>query len=309
MSVFARILLKKTLMKKLFIYCLFLFILPVLARAQSIESSSGLYVTDYSGNKVLKLTDGVVVWEHEAPMSNDLWVLENGNVLFVTGHGVLELTPAKDTVFNYQSESLIFACQRLKNGDTFVAECNSGKLLEVKPDGTIRKSVSLLKANEKASDSYMRNARRLDNGNYLVAHYGEKRVCEYDTTGKCIWQKDVPGGPHSVIRIPNGNTLIAVTDMTGDPSIWEVDKKGNLIWSFSNDDVEEDPLKFIGGMQYLSSGDILFANWTGHGNVQDKKHVLLVDRNKKLKVILDNTDLLRTVSSVFLFQNSNKAFH
>ncbi|MGL5546561.1 MAG: PQQ-binding-like beta-propeller repeat protein [Tannerellaceae bacterium] len=296
-------------MKKLFIYCLVLFLLPILTRAQSVDYSSGLYVTDYSGNKVLKLNNGRVEWEHKAPMSNDLWVLENGNVLFVTGHGVLELTSDKDTVFNYQSESLIFACQRLKNGDTFVAECNSGKLLEVKPDGTIRKSVSLLKANEKAPDSYMRNARRLDNGNYLVAHYGEKRVCEYDTNGKCIWQKDVPGGPHSVVRIPNGNTLIAVTDMTGDPGIWEVDQKGNLIWSFSNEDTKGEPLKFIGGMQYLSSGYILFANWTGHGNVQDKKHVLLVDRNKKLKVILDNTDLVRTVSSVFLFQNGNKEFH
>lgn len=34
-----------------------------------------------------------------------------------------------------------------------------------------------------------------------------------------------------------------------------------------------------------------------------------VIRSKKIKVILDNTDLLRTVSSVFLFHNGNKAFH
>lgn len=296
-------------MEKLFICWLFLCILPILARAQSVDYSSDLYVTDYSGNKVLKLTNGVVEWEHEAPMSNDLWVLENGNVLFVTGHGVLELTPARDTVFNYQSESLIFACQRLKNGDTFVAECNSGKLLEVRPDGSIRKVVSLLQEGTNASDGYMRNARRLDNGNYLVAHYGEKQVCEYNAKGKCVWQKDVPGGPHSVIRLPNGNTLIAVTDMTGNPGIWEVNQKGSLVWSFDNNDVEGDPLKFIGGMQYLPSGHILFANWTGHGDVKDKKHVLLVDRKKKLEVILDNTDILKTVSSVFLFQNGNKAFH
>ena len=51
---------------------------------------------------------------------------------------------------------------------------------------------------------------RLDNGHFLVAHYGPQCVTEYDMNGKVVWNLDVPGGPHSLTRLPNGHTLIAV---------------------------------------------------------------------------------------------------
>ena len=59
----------------------------------------------------------------------------------------------------------------------------------------------------------MRNARRLDNGHFLVAHYGPQCVTEYDMNGKVVWNLDVPGGPHSLTRLSNGHTLIAVADL------------------------------------------------------------------------------------------------
>ena len=59
---------------------------------------------------------------------------------------------------------------------------------------------------------YMRNARRLANGNYLVAHYGAPG----GQGVRCRRQSGVeiaaPGGPHSAVRLPNGNTLIACGD-------------------------------------------------------------------------------------------------
>lgn len=73
--------------------------------------------------------------------------------------------------------------------------------------------------------AFMRNARKLDNGNYLVAHYGGEYVKEYDSKGEVVWQAQVPGGPHSVIRLPNGHTLVAVADKTQNPRIVELDKK------------------------------------------------------------------------------------
>ena len=97
--------------------------------------------TDYSQGKVFIFENGRIVWEHDAPLSNDLWILENGNILFTTGQGVLEVNQNKDTVFHYTSKSHIFACQRLKNGDTFIGECNSGRLLEVNPKGEVVKEV------------------------------------------------------------------------------------------------------------------------------------------------------------------------
>ena len=47
-------------------------------------------------------------------------MLPNGNLLFNTGHGVKEVTREKTVVFDYESPSEIYACQRLPNGNTFI---------------------------------------------------------------------------------------------------------------------------------------------------------------------------------------------
>lgn len=81
------------------------------------------------------------------------------------------MTRQNDTIFHYESQSPIFACQRLKNGNTFVGECVSGRMLEISPKGKIVKEVCILPEGVKDGGfAFMRNARRLDNGHFLVAH-------------------------------------------------------------------------------------------------------------------------------------------
>ncbi|NDV57310.1 aryl-sulfate sulfotransferase [Bacteroides sp. 519] len=262
---------------------------------------------DYSQGIVFIMQDNKIVWQHEAPESNDIWMLPNGNILFTTGKGVLEMTRQNDTIFHYQSKSAIFACQRLANGNTFVGECNAGRLLEISPLGEIVKSISILP--EGVSDGgfgFMRNARQLPNGNYLVAHYSNQVVKEYNAEGKEVWKVEVPGGPHSVIRLPNGNTLISVADMTQNPRIIELNKKGKCVWEFSNKDIPNAPLKFLGGMHCFPDKKILFTNWTGHGNVENKIHLFLINRKKKVLFTLKEHPQIQTMSSVYLMEKENK---
>ena len=258
--------------------------------------------TDYSQGKVFVFDGDEIVWQHDAPLSNDLWVLPSGNLLFTTGHGVLEMTMDNDTVFSYSSPSHIFACQRLANGNTFVGECNSGRLLEIAPDGKVVKDVCILP--EGVTDgkkSFIRNARRLDNGHYLVAHYGGKKVVEYDEAGKNIWEVPVSGGAHSVMRLPNGNTLVAVADADKNPRIVEFNPRKEVVWELSNADFPDDnPMKFIGGMYYVPEKGIYFTNWQGHGKNEKKPHLMLVDRDKKLKYAFPQRDDITTLSSVFI---------
>jgi len=170
--------------------------------------------TDYSQGKVFLVSaEGKVEWEYPARNCNDLWVLPNGNLLFNTGKGVKEVTREKKVVFAYESPSEIYACQRLPNGNTFIGECNAGRLLEVDPAGKIVKEVRLLPEGKDGGHTYMRNARRLPNGNYLVGHYGQQSVKEYDPQGRVVWEVAARGGPHSVVRLPNGNTLVACGDL------------------------------------------------------------------------------------------------
>ena len=258
---------------------IYISILAVLFSVSLFAQTKTFAGADYSQGIVFVMENNRIVWKHKAPDSNDLWILPNGNILFTTGHGVLEMTRQNDTIFHYESQSPIFACQRLKNGNTFVGECVSGRMLEISPKGKIVKEVCILPEGVKDGGfAFMRNARRLDNGHFLVAHYGDQCVKEYDTNGKVVWKLDVPGGPHSLTRLPNGHTLIAVADKDGNPRLIEVPGEGKTIWELSNADIPGKPLKFLGGFQYFSDGRFLITNWL---------------------YSLENTPELQTMSSVY----------
>jgi hypothetical protein len=258
--------------------------------------------TDYSGSKVFIVNEeGKVEWEYAASSCNDLWVLPNGNLLFNTGHGAKEVTREKTVVFEYKSKSEIYACQRLGNGNTFIGECNSGRLLEVAPDGKIVKEVRLLPEGKDGGHAYMRNARQLANGNYLVTHYGEGVVREYDPQGKIVKEIPAVGGPHSAIRLPNGNTLIACGDHGGKGMrVFEVDASGKTVWEVAKDELPGLSLKFMAGLQRLPNGNTIMSNWLGHGQLGKSAHVIELTPDKKVVWTFADHQTMKTVSSVFL---------
>ena len=258
--------------------------------------------TDYSQGKVFIVTpEGKAVWEYPAKNCNDLWVLPGGNLLFNTGHGVKEVTRDKKIVFNYESKSEIYACQRLANGETFVAECNSGRLLELKPDGTIAREIQLLPDGMDGGHTYIRNARKLDNGNYLVAHYGLQKVVEYSPSGAVVREIPAPGGPHSVCRLTNGNTLIACGDMIkGQAQVIEVDPEGHVVWSVRNGDIPGIDLKFMTGFHRLPNGNTVMSNWLGHGQFGKAPHIIEVTPEKKVVWTFADHLTMKTVSQVVI---------
>ena len=257
--------------------------------------------TDYTAGKVFVVNaDGKVEWEYAAGHCNDLWALPNGNLLFNTGHGVREVTRQKTVVFNYESSSEIYACQRLANGNTFVGECNAGRLLELAPDGKVVKEVRLLPAGKDGGHLYMRNARQLASGNYLVAHYGEQVVREYDSQGRKVREIPAPGGPHSAIRLPNGNTLIACGDLKKAATVFEVDPNGKTVWQVEKDELPGVSLKFMAGLQRLPNGNTVMSNWVGHGEFGKAPHLIEVTPDKKVVWTFQDHKTMKTISSVQL---------
>jgi hypothetical protein len=263
---------------------------------------------DYTQGKVFIISQtGKKEWEYPAERCNDIWILPNGNLLFTTGNGVREVTRKKEVVFSYESRSEIYACQRLPNGNTFIGECNSGSLLEVSPGGRIVKEIRLLPDGVDGGHSFMRNARKLHNGNFLVAHYGLDKVCEYDSTGKVILERAIQGGPHSVIRLPNGNTLIACSDHNGEPRVVEVDTSGTITWQLSKNELPGIELKFMAGMQCLQNGDLVLTNWLGHNQFGKAPHAFEITRDKRVVWAYRDSSVVETISSIQLFDLSGKA--
>ena len=257
---------------------------------------------DYVQGKVFLVgADGRVQWEYPAKHCDDLWVLPNGNLLFNTGHGVLEVTREKQVVFSYESKSEVYACQRLANGNTFIAECNAGRLLEVDPQGKIVKQIRLLPEGVNGRHTYMRNARRLENGHYLVAHYGAQVVREYDADGRVVREIAAPGGPHSVVRLPDGNPLIACGDKgDGGANVREVDKQGKVVWQITCDELPGIHLAFMTGLQRLPNGNTVMSNWLGHGHLGTAPHLIEVTRDKQVVWTFADHKTMKTISTVQL---------
>ena len=257
--------------------------------------------TDYTQGKVFIVSElGQITWEYEAPNCNDVWILPDGNLLFNTGHGVKEVTRDKKVVFSYESTSEIFACQRLENGNTFIGECSVGRLLEVSPNGKIQKEIKLLPEGSLGGHTYMRNARKLVNGNYLVAHYSDDVVREYNSNGTMVREIPAPGGPHSVIRLPDGNTLIACADHSGGPQLIEIDTNGMIVWQVLADELPGVSIKFASGLQRLPNGNTVFTNWLGHNHFGESFSIVEITHEKKVVWTYANHAAMKTVSSIQL---------
>lgn len=157
-----------------------------------------------------------MVWEYPAKLVHDVWMLENGNVLFADGDTVTEVTPEKRVVFQYKSESQqgggTYACQRLDNGRTLIGENSTGRVLEV--DSTGKVLFSLQTQPFKAGQHHnMRMARKLVSGNYLVCHSGARQVKEYTPKGEVVWEVKAPGGlAFAALRTPRGTTVVSSLD-------------------------------------------------------------------------------------------------
>jgi hypothetical protein len=156
----------------------------------------------------------------------------------------------------------------------------------------------------------MRNARRLANGNYLVCHYGGQVVTEYNSQGRTVREIPAPGGPHSVVRLANGNTLISSADMGGATArVFEVDSAGKTVWQVAGDELPGISLKFMAGLERLPNGNTVMCNWLGHDNFGKAPHVIEITRDKKVVWTFADHQTMRTISSIVLLDAPGDVMH
>lgn len=254
---------------------------------------------DYGNGKVRVVSaEGKVAWEYPAPGCQDVWLLPGGNYFFSHAHGAIEVTPDKKVVWEYKAPAgaEVHTCQPLPGGSVFICECGTSRLIEVGRDGTITKEIKIETATRGAHGQY-RVARKLLNGNYLVAFTGERLVREFDGQGKTLRTIKVPGNPYGALRLPGGNTLIACGD---GHKLIEVDPQDKVVWQVEENELPGHPLRFVAGLQRLPNGNTVVCNWGGHGHVGGQPQVFEVTPEKKVVWQVSDWTTLKTISGIQL---------
>ena len=250
-------------------------------------------------NRLLELdASGKVVWEHKPPSLAVIFhVLPTGNVLYAYGGkptGVREVTRKGEEVWNYVSKCpQVLGCDRLRNGNTLVAEQGPCQAVEVNPKGEVVR-VTPLKTSHESYHLQVRNIHKLANENILAAHEGEGAVREVDVDGKVVWEYTGVENAGDAQRLPNGNTLISCGTQK---RVIEVTADKKIAWQFTAADAPELNITWISSIQRLANGNLIVGNFL-RGQEGKGAHAFEVTRDKKVVWKWDDHSFIKSLTTV-----------
>ena len=224
-------------------------------------------------------TDTKKSWTAAIPGgSRDLQVIDGNKVLVSHGNGAGEYDLATGKkLWAIDSFTGINSARRLDDGNTLLGGSGKGGITIYTADRTGKTLGELVLKGLRD----LRLMRRLKNGNILLTVGGPYRVIEVDTRGKIVWQAKIPGKGYKAVRLPCGNTLVSTASAA---VIVELDADGKIVFSVGGK--KEHPnilLDCFSGFDTLPNGNVVVANWLGHGNMgKGGQHLIEFDRKNKV---------------------------
>lgn len=234
--------------------------------------------------------DGVITNKIDnVPGIFDLWVLPDGDIMFCQNSGigtagVYLVDRSGKLVMRYLTKKELFSCQPLENGNILLGLLGEPELLEITPDGETVRSFDI--PYQGLEHEGMRMARKINNA-YFVVQPGINRIRKLSLNGEIVSEFDIHPDAFGFVVLPNGNMVY--TCMSG---AYELNEKGEEVWSLTDADVPEINIRWLLGVQLLSNGDLVFTNWMGHGHFDEGVHIFEVDRQKNIVWSLDSRGTL-----------------
>ena len=266
-----------------------------------------LCTDSYGGKVAVVAADGSIEWEYSCQHPQDCWALPNGNYLFCHAHGAMEMSPAKQIIWEYKApeKAEVHACQPLPDGRVLVVECGPSRLLEIGRDGKIAKEIQLTPppATVSLHDQY-RGVRKTREGHYLVSRKGEHRVDELDGEGRVLRSIPVPGDVHEVVALPNKHLLISCGD---GHKVLELDEHEKVVWEVNENELPGNPLRLMAGLQRLPNGNTILCNYLGHGHLGEQPHFFELTPDKKVVWQFSDHTHFKTVNQIQLLDVAGDA--
>jgi hypothetical protein len=181
-----------------------------------------LLVVEHLANRVTERDfKGRVRWEYQVNGPVNCQRLANGNTFIAATNQVLEVTPRGKEVFKIDVPGLM-AGAKLANGQV-AAVTAIGQCFRMDASGQKLKTFSI--------GGMMNNSGGIEplaGGRILIASYVMGKVMEFDADGKLVWQHAI-NTPGFATRLANGNTLIT---SQADKYAVEVTRAGKEVWAY-----------------------------------------------------------------------------
>lgn len=184
-------------------------------------SGQRVLIAEQSGRKVTERDfQGKVLWQH--PVTDSLVAcqrLSNGNTFVATYGQVYEVAPGGKTAYTHRgTQGSIYAAQKLRNGHIAYLGSN-GTFVELDDSGKEVRTLAVTPAPVGLIKFDV-----LPGGQILLGR--QDKVVELDNAGKVVWECPIANA-NSVLRLPNGNTLASCYP---DRRVVEVDRSGKVVW-------------------------------------------------------------------------------
>jgi hypothetical protein len=250
---------------------------PAVLPGKGLAQRPFLYTGEWDYRKtnqtIFLVRDGKVAWTYSIPIKDangtlqelgDATMLSNGNIVFCRKVGASEVTPDKKIIWNVDAPkgTEIHSIQPIGLDRVLVTQNgNPAKLMLINiVTGQTEKEMTFPVLNpEKSPHIQFRRVHETKDGTFLAAHLRDQKVVEYDANFKEIWSYAVKY-PWDAVRLKNGNTLIT----EGDHTVLEVNKKGETVWQFSQEDAPEYKFIIFQEASRLDNGDTVICNWCPH---------------------------------------------
>jgi len=216
--------------------------------------------------------------EVPGPTSRDLQIVAGNRVLVShsTGCAEYDLADGRKT-WSVEGFHDVQTAQRLPNGHTLLgANTDKGARVWVVDRGGKTLATRILHPDRGS----LRLVRVLDNGNALLNVGNPYRAVEVDPNGQVVWETDLArfgGKGYKVARLYDGHTMATTGDGV---KVVVVAPDGNLVRFYGAKTKDERPewrLDFFSGFDALPNGNVIVANWLGHGKHGAGPHLVEFD--------------------------------
>ncbi len=229
--------------------------------------------------------DGTAIWE--LPRDdlgwtevNDADLLPNGNVVIASrassGSTVYMVRPDYPNTTGYEvlwtysvpAGGENHTAQALPDGGVLIGEAyaSSIRIVELDPQGSVRKILGGAENPlpdfplESNAHGQIRQVYKTDEGTYLVSAVDGGKTLEYSSTGEKL--AEYPAGGFMAVKDNDGNVIVSGGS---DLHITCFAPSGEQLWQIGQEDLPEVTLAWLAAVQVLENGNLVFANWGGHG--------------------------------------------